>query len=785
MPAQGPDDRVIAVIDVRDLGPAELTGSRFRQLQARQAPGGDWQKVDFGRAVIIDDAAELAEHHDVYTQILDSGVDVSVLCVAIGQDSQGDPAVALRRPYQLRSPSAATLWIGDCDGIAWRMESSQAELVYPHRPDPGAPYRGLPREFTESLRLRPVFDRVLQAVGDMPGAVASPGICVSRSDVDPAAIGQARRTAVKRLAGTSLPAGNHVPAMEPDSLLGHHASSPATGDPVRVGGPLDQLYQKCFRAASETAAAADHLSGPGGLFSGDAGRVRVALRRLATAMPEFVEAVDGAFEWADPRGGFEAMHYDELDRLGIELEPPRTQEPSVAVDVLSELTLTSLDRGQPLEVISELLRDLADRVVPQGTEPYLARLRRLCPDAVMRRLANPPGVLTSALPGWLSAATVLAALLAGLWPVPFAFSGGICVLGVAVAAAMVRSRAVAVARVADSTGWLFAGAQSAVALIGAVCGIALSRIIPSPVPAWPLGAAIGAGLALVLVVILASVWWSVLIRRWLQALGLPGAPRTARALRNLVAEAARKEWQLAAERRAASDYARIMAGMVDDVATDLRSHAADLLNGHGPGSGAAAADAESRMLDPGRHAEILALVLIDLADAAAGVLGRLFTLLGAGGFATVDAATVQRALETQLTIYDGHLAKIGIYEPPPFGRGSKQRRRLVDSLLERSAGLEQLIWSDVRDDRIVQLCAPEHLALLELEPSATELIKFAPRSAQEVASRALDRPALGAAAAGRIEWVATSRISGLLRLVPLRTNSVEEVWPAGRSDSSA
>jgi hypothetical protein len=771
MSVPGPAGRMIAVIDVQDVGPATaLTAARFRELQARQAPGGDPKRVDFTRVVLLDDIGDYASHHDAYVQILDFRVKISLLCVVIGQGSHADSAVALRRPYQLRGPKAATLWVGDRDGIDWRMDSSQAEAVYPCLLDPRGPYRGLARDFVESLRTQEVFDEVLKGVGKMPGAAASPGTYVSRDDVDPTAISQAQRAAAKRLAGTSPPPGARAPTMEPERLLPGRAGSAAPADPVLAGGELDQLYQRSQRAVNEVVSAAAHLAWPGKLLAGDGGRARSALARLAKAMPELVAAIASTLEEVDPREAFDATQADELHSRGIELKPPRPQDPPVAVDALSELTVTALDQGQPLGVIAGLLRDLADRLVPEGTQPYLARLRRICPEAALGRLTSPPSILAGALSGWLLAWTVLGGLLAGLWPAPLALSGVLYVLGAIGVAAMIRSRAATVARAVGPTGWRFVGAQSAAAVAGAGCGIAVSRIAALPTPSGP--AAIGAGIAVVLVVVLMSVEWSVLIRRWVRASGLSGLPRVVKALRGLVTEAATQEWELAAERRAASDFARIMAGMVDDVAAGLKSHAADALHGQDqPGAWAAE---EAGQPDAGRQDEIQTLVLLDLSAVAATVLSQLFTALGAGRLVTVDAETVRRPLEAQLAVYAEHLAAVGIYEPPPFERGSRQRPALVDSLLERSVRLEQLIWSDVQDDRIVQLCAPEHLALLEVDPTAAELIKFFPQSGQEVAGRTLS---LSAAQSSDIQWSPASGISGLLRLVPLRPGAVEEVWP--------
>src|SRR6202040_745600 len=102
--------------------------------------------------------------------------------------------------------------------------------------NPRGPYRGLARDFVESLRIREVFDEVLERVGKMPGAAASPGSYVSRDDVDPATISQAQRAAAKRLAGMSRPSGVRAPTIEPEQLLHGRVGLPVPADPVRAGG---------------------------------------------------------------------------------------------------------------------------------------------------------------------------------------------------------------------------------------------------------------------------------------------------------------------------------------------------------------------------------------------------------------------------------------------------------------------------------------------------------------------------------------------------------------------
>jgi len=774
--------RVIAVIDLRKLDLDVLTTRRFHEIQAQQAIGGDWDRVDFSRAVIIDEVARLAEHDEVYTHILTSGVDVKVLCIAVGQFDSGDPAVAIHRPYQLQPPWAATLWVSDAAGIGWRMESSQADTVY-QRGSLDADQMP-PAALTDSLAIPQVFDRVLEAVGGMAGAVASPGMRINHSGVDPSRLRNALQKAIHQLTRSSTGGLQQGPAIETSSLIGGSREGSSRRDPLRPGGELDELNQQCQLAADDAATAAQRLRGPSGLLMGMHGsQMRSALTRLSETAGQFAGAIEQLLDFADPQTSFETAHYEELNRHGIDIAPPTRRETAVAVDVLSDLTHTALDRHQTLPVIAEALREAADQLIPKGTRPYLERLNRLCPDRALRRLARPPAVAAVAGLPWPAALTLLVGLAAGLWSAPRALCGVLAVAACAVAAAWVTWRAAAVTGTSLASGWRFITTQIGAAVLGAACGIGLSMIVAVPARGGFLGTLLAVAFTLVLVLALAGVWWSALIRNWLQRLNMPPLLRIARSLRILLTDVSTQEWQPAAERRAASDRARIMAGIVDDVTACLQTHAASTSrpgDDMAPG-GRDARTAEQRARSAERESEILAVVVIDLADAVITVLNRLFAPLSAGSLTPPGAMAVQRMLETELASYAEHLAMVGIYEAPHFGRGRSQRQQSVEALLERSVGLEDLVWSGARDANIVQLCAPDDLGLLELDPVRVEMVRFAPRSGQEFASRTLAKWAGGPPAeTAQVEWTATSRISGVLRLVPLRTGAVEEVLPAGQ-----
>src|ERR1700730_13062795 len=325
-------DRVIIVIDRRDTDLALLVTRRLSEVLAERAPGGDGSRVDFGRVIVVDDAAALASHHEVYAHILDSHVDFSLLCLAIGPGPGDDPTLAVRRPFPLGPPKSATLWIGDVHGIGWRSESTQADLV--HVPGQDAETK-MPSGLIEVLRVPQVFDHVIEVVGAMPGAVACPGLRVTRSDIDTDVLIDAQRAAIRQLTDPGRGPGDPAPPVDASRLFSPQGRQPArTSDVIRPGGKIDELYQRSRRAEREVVQVRGRITGLVGLLSAEAGSLRGIIARFADALNELTDVMSRALDWADPRTGFDTVHRGQLDQLGIELSLVRPTGPSHTVEVL-------------------------------------------------------------------------------------------------------------------------------------------------------------------------------------------------------------------------------------------------------------------------------------------------------------------------------------------------------------------------------------------------------------------------------------------------------------------
>jgi hypothetical protein len=764
-------DRAIVTIDLRTSDPAKLIRRRFSEVQAERVPDGDSRRVDFRRVILLDDAVKLTAHHEVYAHILDSHVDISLLCLAIGPGQQGDSTVALRRPFQLGPPKAATLWVGDEYGIGWRMESTQADQVYiPAQAGESDALLGM----LEALRLPQIFDRVVEMASSMSGGAACPGIRLFHGDIDPFVLVDAQRAAIRRLTDPGSGIDDLIRSADPRPPSGPPGpSSSHASDAIRPGGTVDEMYKRCRRAGRDAAVVVGRMTRARALFRHDAAPTGSAFGKVADALSEFSDAIERALDWANPQTGFEDVHREQLDQLGIEVGRPEPAGTKRTLEDLDKLVLTALERGQPLPAVAERLRGEADKTVPQGTGPYLDRLHRICGKDMLASIRKLPAFLSSPPSPGLLAATFAVCLLSGLWPTPIALCGAIALVGVVAGAGWLLSRATLISPLAARVGWRFALLQAAAALAGSSCGVALSRVFPLPAPTGPVGAAIGVAATLVLVLALVTLWWAAVGRRWSASIRLHRVMGAADLLRALIAEAAREEWRVAEERIAVSNHARVLAGIMDDATEGLRSYEAGLPDPYDPER-----PRQQRRHDSDNVSQ--ELVLSDLGDAVAETVRRIVVRLDNGSLTTADKATVQDELAAVLSIYRVHLATAGLHEPPPFGRESERRSSLVRSLMERGSDMQDLIRSDVRDEHITQLCAPEHLMLLETAATAAELIKFAPRAAQAFTTNTTGGHMVSEGASRPIEWTTASPIVGVVRLVPLRASAVSEEWPTSK-----
>jgi hypothetical protein len=774
MARAGNRDRVIVTVDLRKVDPAAVTSRRFADLQAEQVPDGDPRQVDSSRVVLLDNAADLVAHDEVYAHILDSHVNLSIICLAIGPPAHDDPTIALRRPYQLGPPNVALLWLSDLAGIGWEMESTQAGFVN----IAGQAVSGeLPYGLLEVLSLPQVFDRVLELAGTMGGATASPGIRVLRGDVPPEILAAAQRSAVQQLTEPPISAMHLRASFDPGGLVRQRGPGPESGRTASViqrGSPFDETCERGRRASRDAGTAVTRLTRLSGISGPNPDPARRMLREFADSLEELREQVVTILEIADPLTGFDAAHRDRLGQLGVRLDPPGPEAPTRMVEILASQAMGAIDQHQSLPDVAGRLRDESNALVPHGMTAFIERARRSCPPEALARLRKPPQFLAGIAPFGVLAATFLACLLSGAWPRPQGLSAILAFLGTAIVALRLISRAAAVSAVPERARGPFFASMMAASVTGAGIGWAVSGAVRVSAGVGP-GIAIGAAVPLVLLTILAPVAWRALGRDWADRLQLGRLLGVPALLHNLVADVAMNEWRLMQERMTASDLAGAVAGMVDDAAASLRAYAGTL-----PAAGPV------KRLSHEQDQVSQGIALIDLSAAISTTLGQLIASWGPAGLMAVDAVIVKDEVAATLSGYRRHLATIGLQEPPWFARGVREREGFVKSLIERGTTMRDLFNSGVTDEQIMQLCAPDHLSLLEVAARSAELIRFAPRAAQPflgTASPAGSPPsAPGVGREHPIVWTSASPVSGVLRLVPLRPGTVREVVAEAKNE---
>lgn len=759
----GGTSRLILVIDLRTEGLATLTSGRFSEVQAARAPSGNAQWVDFRRVIMVDRASELTAHGDVFSHVLNSHIDVSILCVAVGAPPADDPTIALRRPYQLGPPKVATLWIGDVYGIGWQTGSMLADSVNMPKGDSAAAADQVPHELLEILGLPQVFDHVVHSVAAMPGAAASPGFRTIRGEITRDVLADAERSAIRQFTGTD----NAVIDLPEDFDGGPEKSLSARGgrshEVIRPGGRVDELHQRARKAGQQATAVMRRISRPEALLGAEGDNARGALSSFADALTELTDLAAWVLDHVDTSTGFDAGHRQDLDELGIEVGEPRTAETEHNIEVLTGRTLDAIDQLQPLPALADRLREASERFRPAGTASYRSRLKQVCPPDLIAALRKPPPLITGSPVGKLLATTVAAGLVSSLWP-PHYLLGGISIVLAAVVAFRIMVRAARITPLRRSSAAAFFTGHMVAAALGAVVGtaIALAARLPASGLIWE---AIGVAVTIALPVVVGLLYWRTLSGRWWGALHVTRLFSMPEIIRGLIGDVARNEWREAAARAVVFNHARALASSLADSAEAIRQHAINP-----PAAGAGTRRTPRRHADHDQVSQ--ELVMIDLAAAVATVVERFTEANEPHGLASVDGQAIKRDVSGLLDEYVVHLSAAGLPEPPSFTRPSERRALLVESLMERGTELRDAIRTTVTDERITQLCAPEHLTLLETDTRQIDLLRFAPRSAESFLNS--QRP-ITTGAERPVIWTRASSVAGVLRLVPLRSGAVRSV----------
>ncbi|TDC18535.1 hypothetical protein E1265_25080 [Streptomyces sp. 8K308] len=802
-----------------------MTAPVFRLDLRQVVPGGAGaaeavagaRRQDARRLLVLDTAAALSDHQRLYEELLASGT--PTLCVAVGTPDGPPVGTAagpvLRRPLPLRPPAAGVLWA-------------------PHTACGGElPPDAAVHHLTELLAEPAVFDAVLGELAHIPGGVAVPALRVLERSLSEAARARAWRQALERLAGQ--PAGTAVPAGSDMGEELPHALAALVGDGVPEhlgghawlvpGGEVDARRRACGSALDDARDALEDVRRPHTALRPAALRdadLPGRLSLVADALDACRTTAAHALRDGDD-GDFGPEQRARLHRRGIVLPdlpdaPEASREP--VGPALRAHTVSLLGRGLSLRAAAGRLTVLARRSHPAGSAARLGRLDRICPTEFLTRLRSPAPFTVGSGRSVNAAQSAAVACAAGLWPGAGWLLGPAAGLACAGLAALLLSRRPNRSRdgrldggVVDHGGRLPGGLAGG--LVGALAGQLLG------LPGW-------LGLAALLVAVVALVllgrrWWTTAVDAWWDAMDVPRATAAAHGILGLLAEAAVRDWLLAAARAHCGNVAHAASAVLLGLAAEADRHAARQPRAPDPGAGEdasreeaagdqdgwddwddwdatpggpdspGAAPAPAREPDPGpgRDAKLAGpvappwlrretgdggpvLVETLVGDLTAGVT-RLLTELWGGVEAApagVDDAPAVRDM-TRLLDAESRLLAENPAVLPAFPRAGGPRPDVADLLgLTTEAGDDRFERLDRRADVPDRpLCAVDHRWMLSGDPGAARRVRLVPP-----VRHGGDRdPSAGdweAAPDRDPTWTTTGRFTGVVRLVPLRDGVV-------------
>ncbi|WP_267246552.1 hypothetical protein [Streptomyces sp. PR69] len=122
----------------------------------------------------------------------------------------------------------------------------------------------------------------------------------------------------------------------------------------------------------------------------------------------------------------------------------------------------------------------------------------------------------------------------------------------------------------------------------------------------------------------------------------------------------------------------------------------------------------------------------------------------------------------------GRLLRDGAASPPPYAHHPEQRPGAPQLLGVPADRLAWLLGADGIAEQAVPLCGAEHRRMLSRDPAAVRQVRFVPEAMRRGADHD-ETPDHWRGAPEDVVWTAAGRHAGLLRLVPLRTETVRTV----------
>lgn len=716
----------------RAVNTFDLRGTDAAQAAERARALVEDRTADIGRLLVLDDAALLPAHFKAFEELQRSRLVQTLVCLAYG-------APAGREPFKLpRSllpgQDSGVIWVPDDDGVDWRIGAPSATRG--HRRD-GRP------SMLEILSVAEVFDQAGRLALDVPGGVSIPGLHLAEAVADEADFPPSLLSAIDGLLGPSGPGSSHVPAPDIADVFGRPAAGRVE---LRDRSPLRNAHDKAASAVGATEEIAVRLPSLSSLIW-----QRVPITELVNEAGERLAELRDLwlylFDNAPPGAALTPAQHRQVVAQGLMIDTPGDFDSAQIGTVIERYVDGGLSSGVILDELIDGLKDLERRLSAGSGTDHRAALDRACPASVVGRLR---GLIPFPPPeAWMPVAGFVATVLAGIAPYGNV-AGAVMALAWTALVTLTVLRGPGV-RLIDQIGPLAANATAAV--VGGVLGYTAGRIIGffefGPQLLWELAPVAGIGVACWA---LARSWRS-RAHRWLADAELE---RIASAPEELLttARGLADRWSSAIAQTYTADALIRARVAIGGVVTELRDRADRLRAVHRTGG-------------RGPLAKTVHEHLTDLVRAALRPRWRELSTAQP----SVHGENARHATADLLARWEVHVADNGPIEPPPFatehdGRVPALPAEVVTAALQATTYPgNEVMW---------QLCGAADLGLLDSRASSPPSLRFAPRAAE---AQIRDRVPPGTV------WVPSPRHAGVLRLVPVRPELVEQCWPEDEGET--
>ena len=160
------------------VDPASVDEGTLEELQRREsvartkghASSRDWKFLDLSLLLVIDDAADFAEHGEAYRYLLEAPTFARMLCVVVGAPAEPPN---LDVPKSVATARVPVVWVGDPCGVGWRVGWANTRRLAFSSADPDGTITVA--NLIESLTSLEIFDQTATAIDSLPehaGALA-------------------------------------------------------------------------------------------------------------------------------------------------------------------------------------------------------------------------------------------------------------------------------------------------------------------------------------------------------------------------------------------------------------------------------------------------------------------------------------------------------------------------------------------------------------------------------------------------------------------------------------